>query len=120
MQGQGSIAAIPRKPISPETLALLATVDVSEMNDDPIDDPDNPEWTEEDFARASGPESLSDVELAAFPRTKVPGRPRVEQPKVQISIRLEPDVLAALRARGPGWQRLANDILREGLRKRAR
>lgn len=111
---------MPREPLHPDTLAKLAAVDVNDMNDDPIDDPDNPEWTEEDFARAVGPEALSDIELAAFPNTKVRGRPRAASPKVQISIRLEPDVLAGLREQGPGWQKLANDMLREGLRKRNR
>jgi uncharacterized protein (DUF4415 family) len=107
-----------REPLHPDALAKLAAIDVAEMNDDPIDDPDNPEWTEEDFARAEGPESLPDHVLAAFPNTKVRGRPRAENPKVQISIRLEPDVLAGLREQGPGWQKLANDMLREGLRRR--
>jgi hypothetical protein len=32
-------------------------------------DADNPEWTEEDFARAKGPQSLSDAERSAFPAT---------------------------------------------------
>jgi uncharacterized protein (DUF4415 family) len=107
-----------RKPLDPRVAKLIASVDVSDMNDDPIDDPDNPEWTEEDFARAEGPESLPDHVLAAFPNTKVRGRPRASSPKVQISIRLEPDVLAGLREQGPGWQKLANDMLREGLRRR--
>ena len=111
---------MPREPLHPDFLAKLAAVDVADMNDDPIDDPDNPEWTEEDFARAVGPEALSDVELAAFPNTKVRGRPRSPSPKVQISIRLEPEVLDGLKAQGPGWQTLANELLREGLRRRKR
>lgn len=32
-------------------------------------DPDNPEWTSDDFAQAAGPEALSDAERAAFPKT---------------------------------------------------
>lgn len=35
----------------------------------PMDD--NPEWTDDDFAKASGPEDLSDAERAAFPKTRV-------------------------------------------------
>lgn len=34
-----------------------------------IDDPDNPEWTEADFARAKPPSALPDHVLAAFPST---------------------------------------------------
>jgi hypothetical protein len=37
-------------------------------DDAPFDD-DNPEWTEEDFARAKGPETLPPEVLAAFPKT---------------------------------------------------
>ena len=34
-------------------------------------------------------------------------------PKVALSLRLDPDVLAVLRATGPGWQTRVNTILRE-------
>lgn len=37
-------------------------------------------------------------------------------PKVQTAIRFDPDVLAAFRAAGPGWQTRMNDALREWLR----
>ena len=40
------------------------------------------------------------------------GRPRVEQPLQQISIRLEPEVIAKFKATGPGWQRRINDVLK--------
>ena len=33
--------------------------------------------------------------------------------KVAINLRVDPDVLAALRATGPGWQTRVNAILRE-------
>ena len=47
----------------------------------PVDltDPDNPEWTPADFARGIGPKGLSDAELAAFPRTKLRGRPNLSK-----------------------------------------
>jgi uncharacterized protein (DUF4415 family) len=37
-------------------------------------------------------------------------------PKVQTAIRFDPDVLAAFRAAGPGWQTRMNDALRDWLR----
>ncbi len=84
-----------------------------------LDDPDNPEWTAEDFAKAKGPEYLSDVELAAFPLAAARlGRPRLERPKVAIKLRLDPDLVEALRAEGPGWQTRVNATLREALEKR--
>ena len=43
------------------------------------------------------------------------GRPRVDTPKVSTTIRIDPDVLAAFRAKGPGWQSRMNAALREWL-----
>ena len=39
----------------------------------------------------------------------------VQSPKQQVSIRLDADVLAKLRATGPGWQGRVNDILRKAV-----
>ena len=52
------------------------------------------------------------------------GRPKSGAAKAQISVRLDPDVVAKLREAGPGWQSQINDLLRRGLgleqtRKRA-
>lgn len=41
------------------------------------------------------------------------GRPRSEAPKQQVTLRLDGDVIAAMRASGPGWQARANAVLRE-------
>jgi len=46
------------------------------------------------------------------------GRPKSPAAKQQISVRLDPDVLATLRAAGPGWQSRINDLLRQALRIR--
>jgi len=43
------------------------------------------------------------------------GRPPLDTPKVPVSIRLDPDLLKALKAGGKGWQGRANDLLRQGL-----
>ena len=74
-----------------------------------LTDPDNPEWTVEDFKRARGPESLSALELAAFPRTR--GRPRIEAPKLAVSLRLNPAVIKHFKAGGRGWQARINATL---------
>jgi uncharacterized protein (DUF4415 family) len=44
------------------------------------------------------------------------GRPKLEAPEKMLSMRLEPEVIDALRATGPGWQRRANDILKSALK----
>jgi len=82
-----------------------------------LDDPDNPEWTAEDFARAAGPDALSAAELAAFPRTR--GRPKAETPKVPISMRLDASVVEHLRGKGDGWQTKVNDALAGLIKKGA-
>ena len=40
------------------------------------------------------------------------GRPKSAAAKEQISVRLDPDVVAKLRAAGPGWQSRINELLR--------
>jgi uncharacterized protein (DUF4415 family) len=76
-------------------------------------DDDNPEWSEEDFARAQGPETLSAAELAAFPRTKARiGRPKSSN-KELVTLRIDRDVLARFKAEGAGWQTRINEALRK-------
>lgn len=72
-------------------------------------DPDNPELTEEDFKRMR-PLREADPELyAALTR-----RGSQEEPaKERILLRLDRDVLEALRASGRGWQGRANAALRK-------
>lgn len=90
-----------------------------------LTDPDNPEWTEEDFARAVPVEQLPpDVQaviLAAFPNTRARlGRPPLEVRKTEVKLRLDPDIVAAFKADGPGWQTRINDTLKQAvLSKRA-
>ena len=74
-----------------------------------LTDPDNPEWTADDFRRASGPESLSASELAAFPNTR--GRSRMDAPKLAVSLRLSPAIVRHFRATGKGWQSRINETL---------
>ncbi|PTB20996.1 hypothetical protein C9I57_09735 [Trinickia symbiotica] len=68
-------------------------------------DPDNPEWTAEEMARAR-PFS----ELVA--QQKRMGRPPKESPKEQVSVRYDADIIAAFRATGEGWQTRMNNALR--------
>lgn len=84
-----------------------------------MDDRENPIWTKDDFARSSGPEALGAAELAAFPRTTARlGRPKLTTTKTPVKLRLDPDVLAAFKAEGPGWQTRINAALREVVAKR--
>ena len=77
---------------------------------EPLIDDENPEWTEEDFANAKGPEALPPEVLAAFPNTRVD---RKKSAKKLVSLRLDQDVLERFRATGPGWQSRINEALRK-------
>src|SRR5262249_24774316 len=48
------------------------------------------------------------------------GRPRSLTRKVALKLRLDPDVVQAFRATGPGWQTKINATLRLSLRNAAR
>jgi uncharacterized protein (DUF4415 family) len=80
-----------------------------------IDPDDAPELTAAMLARAEVFQGDNFVRQATAPRR---GRPKSAAAKQQISVRLDPDVLVALRAAGPGWQSRINDLLRHALRIR--
>lgn len=43
------------------------------------------------------------------------GRPKALQPKLSTTIRLDPDVVEAFKADGPGWQSRMNAALRKAV-----
>jgi uncharacterized protein (DUF4415 family) len=43
------------------------------------------------------------------------GRPKLDNPKRQVTLRLDADVIEGFRATGAGWQARINAILREAL-----
>ena len=52
--------------------------------------------------------------IARFATVKVQrGRPVSAQTKVSTTLRLDPDVIAAFKADGPGWQSRMNEALRQ-------
>lgn len=73
-------------------------------------DPDNPELTDEQLAQGR-PFAEVFPELAESIR-RGRGRPPVKKPLQQISIRLDPDVVAKFKATGKGWQARVNDVLK--------
>lgn len=75
---------------------------------------DNPDWTAADFA-ASRPAADLPPEILAQFKNKI-GRPRSDNPKLPVKLRLDDDVVAALRATGPGWQTRINDMLKSRIK----
>jgi len=71
-----------------------------------------PEWTDPDDA----PDLSTPYWRAKLDATPVRrGRPVSTAPKVSTTIRLDADVIEALKASGKGWQTRANALLRKGL-----
>jgi len=59
---------------------------------------------------------LSDEQWqSASPKVRA-GRSKAEVTKSPVKLRLDPDVLTALRESGDGWQTCINDMLRASLR----
>ena len=50
-------------------------------------------------------------------RMRPRGRPRVGRPKAALTMRVDADVLDALKASGPGWQTRVNDLLKDVVRR---
>lgn len=77
-------------------------------------DPDNPELTDEQIAQAKPfREVFPDLAASIDRELARRGRPPVENPRRQVSIRLDPDVLAHYKSTGKGWQSRINDALRK-------
>ncbi|MEQ1754951.1 MAG: BrnA antitoxin family protein [Micropepsaceae bacterium] len=75
-----------------------------------ITDPDNPEWTAAAFRRARPAREVVPHIVEAYLRQR--GRPtQGEAAKVQVTLRLDPAIIAHFKARGAGWQTRINDEL---------
>ena len=79
-----------------------------------------PELTEEDFKRGVlkiGDRVVSKAEFRkAWNKASRIGRPRSDNPKKAVNLRLDADVVAHFRATGPGWQTRINAALRKAAR----
>ncbi len=83
------------------------------------DDVDFPEMTDEELAsmrpakEALPPKLYKALVKMQREREKMRGRPPVEKPKKQVTLRLDDDVVEAFRASGKGWQGRINAALRK-------
>jgi uncharacterized protein (DUF4415 family) len=74
----------------------------------------DPDWVDPDDAPdLSEPYWVERMEAAIVSR----GRPRLDTPKVSTTLRLDADVIAQFKAKGPKWQTRINDALREWLKQ---
>ncbi len=77
----------------------------------PADFDENPEWTEEDFARARPASEVLPPKVAALLVRR--RGPQAAPTKKAVTLRLDPDVLDKFKSTGPGWQARMNEALRQ-------
>jgi uncharacterized protein (DUF4415 family) len=78
------------------------------------DDDDIPEWTDEMFDQAEF--RIGDrIIRPGTGNIARPGRPKSDNPKQQVTLRLDQAVLDGFRSTGPGWQSRINAELRKAL-----
>jgi uncharacterized protein (DUF4415 family) len=75
------------------------------------------EWIDPDDAPALDDAFFDRAEIREGDKIVRPGRPRLDRPKAQVTLRLDSDVLAYFKASGPGWQTRINDALKERIAK---
>lgn len=76
-------------------------------------DPDNPEWTDEDF-RSARPAREVVPEIVAEHAQRRRGAQKAPT-KELVALRLDRDLLEQLRASGKGWQSRVNETLRKAV-----
>lgn len=76
-------------------------------------DSENPEWTEKMFREATSFAEAVPALAEAWKRSR--GRPKSAQPKVNTTLRLSQDIVAALKKSGVGYNVRVEKILREAM-----
>lgn len=80
---------------------------------------ENPDWTAADFAKAKKhPGGISLKDLGAE-TARGRGRPKSENPKEAVKLRLDADVVESYRSTGDGWQTRINADLRKARKLKA-
>ncbi|HEX8166761.1 MAG TPA: BrnA antitoxin family protein [Beijerinckiaceae bacterium] len=78
-------------------------------------DPDNPELTDEQLTRLRPASEVLPPALYAALTKRPRGRPKAEKTKVEVKLRLDPEIVEAFKAQGPGWQTRMNQVLRRSI-----
>ena len=76
-----------------------------------IDEDDAPEWSDDALERAEYKDGDTVLRPASGTLTKR-GRPKLDNPKRQVTLRLDGAIVDWFRATGPGWQGRINEILK--------
>ena len=82
-------------------------------------DAENPEWTAADFRRARPASEVVPGIVAAY-RKRLGRPPEGTGTKVQVTLRLDPAIIAHFKATGDGWQSRINDTLAKAIAPKRR
>jgi uncharacterized protein (DUF4415 family) len=94
-------------------LATMTDEEDAEITAGALSDPDNPPWPDEMLSRMRPAVEVMPEIVAAYNRRRGPQKAPTKQ---LVSLRLDRDVIGHFRARGPGWQRRINEVLRKAAR----
>lgn len=97
-------------PNTRKIVGPLADPEESDIQRQIAADPDNPQWTEDDFRNARPFAEVFPGLAESIRRSR--GRPAVPRPKQQVSLRLDPEVIEKFKATGKGWQARINEVLK--------
>ena len=88
-----------------------------EINRGIAGDPENPEWTDIDFARARPAKDVLPARLYQAAVKRYRGQRGLQKKPVKkpVTLRLDPDILASYKATGRGWHSRINQVLRHAL-----
>ena len=85
------------------TVKLPSSASTKDLVIDPASEPDD-----------DLPDMATPYWAAKFAAARVQrGRPKSSAPKISTTLRLDPEVLAAFKSTGPGWQSRMNEALRK-------
>ena len=95
----------------PSHLPPITDEEEAEIQQQITEDPDDWEATDEQLAQAKPFAEVFPDLMESIRRSR--GRPAVANPRRQISIRLDPEVIEKFKATGKGWQSRINEVLRQ-------
>jgi uncharacterized protein (DUF4415 family) len=106
---------------TPMALKFVKAATANKAKSKRVTDPDNfPELTNEQLAAMRPAREVMPPQFFEAVKRKQGQRGLGKKPaKVLVSLRIEPEVLAALKAHGPGWQRRVGKLLRQAVVARA-
>ncbi len=71
-----------------------------------------PDLTDEQLAALRPASEVLPAELYAALVARPRGRPKAARRKVEVKLRIDPEIVDAFKAQGPGWQTRMNEALK--------